>query len=126
MSGQQAVYTFKLAVDGHLEAHDVSGSAAAEATVYSNGVRVPATVTRFDAGGGVVQTAQSPVWAVATYGYGGAAQWDVAAIVTFAVPVVLGQSFDLGVYGLAYAGMRSSGNVSEISSSQSDFANTLR
>jgi hypothetical protein len=65
---------------------------------------------------------QGGTWGVAAYGFGWLEEATVDSIVTMGAPITFGQTFTLGVYGLAEAGMRSSGGFPGISTSRCDFS----
>lgn len=119
--GQAGVWTFQMAVDGTLLAG--GGSTQVMMNGYVNLQELARNVAGFDRGGsdGFTTDRQRVRWAMV--GNGTRAIDDV---VTFAVPITIGQSFSWGVYGTVKASIGNMGPNAVMTSSSADFLHTLR
>jgi hypothetical protein len=129
--GQAGVVVVQQHVTGSLAAHGFAGSADFELTAYKNNSQLTIYglqgLYNYGTQSNPISTdRQLANWSVATYG---ANENDASVIINdtvkFAIPVVFGQSFSLGVYGYAGAGMRSKSGVQGISTAGVDFSNTV-
>ena len=122
-TGEAAVWTFQMAVDGHLWAG--GGAASVLMNGYRNNTELSKYVTGFDKGGSDSFTTdrQRVGWAVSRTG-----DRAVGDLVTFAVPITIGESFSWGVYATVKASTASlvppiNGSLT---SASADFLHTLR
>jgi hypothetical protein len=101
LAGQAAVWTFAVGVQGTLNT-DSPNLARLFASVFKNQGELPNNVPGFTLGGSDVfgTDRQRVRWDAAT-----GADRTINSVVTFAVPVTLGQSFNWGVYAALSAGM---------------------
>jgi hypothetical protein len=101
-AGEAAVWTFQMAVDGHLLAG--GGAASVLMNAYRNSTELSKYVTGFDKGASDSFTTdrQRVGWAVSRTG-----DRAIDDLVTFAVPVTIGESFSWGVYATVKAGTAS-------------------
>jgi hypothetical protein len=122
-TGQSGLALFDVHVDGTLNAAGFAGSAAFWVAAYKNnaGVAMNASFNRGNS------DAISVSNQMATWGVSSAPDVTrtVNGTVTFAIPVIFGQAFSLGIYGYAEAGMRSSSGVPGNSTASLDFTHTV-
>jgi len=119
--GEAAVWTFQMAVDGTLMAG--GGSTQVMMNGYINTQELASNVAGFDKGGsdGFATDRQRVRWAMVGNG-----TRTVDDVVTFAVPITIGQSFNWGVYGTVKASIGNMGPNPVMTSSSADFLHTLR
>ena len=105
-AGEAGVWTLQMAVDGHLLA--AGGAAQLQMNAYGNNHELSLPVTGFDPGNsdGLTTDRQRVQWAVARTG-----DRMIDDLVTFAVPVTIGQSFSWGVYATLKAGTAAEGGL---------------
>lgn len=121
--GEAAIWTFQMAVDGTLLA--AGGSTQVMMNAYRNKAELSNGVAHFDRGGsdGFTTSAQRVRWAQVGHG-----TRTIDDVVTFAVPVTIGQSFSWGVYATVKASIGNMGPPSSavMTHSEADFLDTLR
>lgn len=129
LTGQSGIYLAKIDVTGTLAAHGFAGASSFNVTAYKDKAELLRSVPGFFGGaqattGGTDR--QRVSWGVATYGgsYNDASS-TIDDYVIFAVPIVFGESFSLGVYGYISAGMRSSSGVPGNSTADADFSHSV-
>jgi hypothetical protein len=122
-SGEAAVWTFQMAVDGQLLAG--GGAASVLMNAYRNNTELSRYVTGFDKGASDSFTTdrQRVGWGVSRTG-----DRAIDDLVTFAVPITIGQSFSWGVFATVKASTASlvppiNGSLT---SGSADFLHTLR
>jgi hypothetical protein len=138
-AGTAGYFQYDVQVDGALFAQGFAGAASVGVAAYKNGALVtqylPANAPKIIHGANehpVSTSMQYSEWAVSSSGYFGpsdpywSASQSFADTVTFVLPVIYGQDFDLGIYAYALAGMRSASGVAGMSTSTVDFWNTIR
>lgn len=122
-AGEAGIWKFQVAVDGSLTAG--GGSTQVMMNAYRNGQELSNAVAGFDKGGsdGFTTDRQRVRWAK-----GGTGVRVVDDVVTFAVPITIGQSFSWGVYGTLKASIGNMGPPSSavMTTSEADFLHTLR
>lgn len=122
--GEAGIWTFQMAVDGDFLVGG-GGSTQVMMNAYRNQQELSKSVAGFDGGGsdGFTTDRQRVRWAM-----GGNGTRTVDDVVTFAVPVTIGQSFSWGVYGTLKASIGNMGPPSSavMTSSSADFLHTLR
>lgn len=123
LTGQQGFLTFQVRAQGQEQATGVSGSAYLFLVAYKNNI-VLSTNPFFSAGNSdLISTSnQYGRWGIATFGNPNTDSRTVDGVVTFSVPITFGQSFTLGVYALAGAGLRSSGGFGTPCTGRADFS----
>jgi hypothetical protein len=131
LNGQPGFMLVDILVNGTLQAAGFAGSAGFDVTGYKDHTQLNiynGAGAYFNKGNsdGISTDRQAAVWGVATYGY----EWNFASrtvndAITLAVPITYGQSFTLGIYAYASAGMRSASGVPGNSSTSLDFSHTL-
>ncbi|MBX3387963.1 MAG: hypothetical protein KF691_00765 [Phycisphaeraceae bacterium] len=111
-TGQTGYLVFKLHVTGSLAAAKFAGSANLRVAGYKDNARL-ATNAFFDKGNSDVlgTTWQYGNWALSTGNVNETKNKSVNGVVTFSCPFTFGTTFNLGIYGLARAGMRSASGV---------------
>jgi len=125
LDGQAGRLVFTVDVTGTLHADGFAGSTRFQLLEYVNKQMVYRDAI-FDAANpviGVSTDRQQRVWALAS-------DWSnldatVDETVTFTVPFVYGQSFELGIFGFLTAGMRSASSITSISNANGDFSHTI-
>lgn len=124
LTGQSGFMQFTVHVTGDLDASGFAGSAGFAVTGYKDDVQLLVNPL-FDPGNSTPLSTdrQYGNWAIATDF--STLNLTVADTVTFAVPFTFGTPFDLGIYGRALAGMRSSSGVAGNSTASADFASTM-
>lgn len=130
LNGQPGVLVADIKVTGTLEAQGFAGSTGFQVAAYKDGALIRGNIPGFDDGtqsDGVGQPwYQNAQWSVATYG--GSENYAFKTVndtVLFAVPIIFGQAFDLGIYAYAHAGMRSASAVPGNSTATLGFSHTL-
>lgn len=120
--GQAAVWRFTMDVSGRMDNASV-GSAHLELTALKDRRDLGNSVPGWDRGGSDVRATelQRVGWSV-RYG----ADRTVLDVVTFAVPVTIGQAFDWGVFATLQAGASSYGASPGRSTAWADFSHTLQ
>lgn len=113
LTGQIGYMVFRIRARGMLRATDFTGAARLTVAAYKNQVLLVANPYFSN---------QPGSWGVAGYGPGWLDEATVDSVVTMGAPITFGETFTLGVYGLAVAGMRSSGGAPGISTSRCDFS----
>jgi hypothetical protein len=126
LEGEAGFMQFTLDASGTLFASGFAGSAGFTVTGYKDATQLLANPL-FDPGGSdqVGTDRQYGNWSVATYGSPPTDGKTVNDTVTFAVPIVFGTEFKLGIYAAAFATMRSISGVPGNSTAEADFANGL-
>jgi hypothetical protein len=122
-AGEAAVWTFQMAVDGHLLSD--RGGASVLMSAYRNNTELSRYVTGFDKGASDSFTTdrQRVGWAAS-----GTSERTISDLVTFAVPITIGESFSWGVYATVKA---DTGSLvppinGPLTSGSADFLHTLR
>ncbi len=125
-TGQAGYMQFTLHAKGSLLATGVTGSAIFTVTGYKDNVQLMANPL-FSAGNSDLLSTdrQYGNWGIATYGNPPVDSKNVDDTITFAVPIVFGTPFQLGIYANVRAGQRSSGFVDGISTGQATFNDGL-
>lgn len=129
-TGQSGFALVDIQVSGTLNAAGFAGLSEFWLTAYKNGQELTiygGTSPYIDRGNSdlISTDRQRFRWSVATDFVGDVDSKAVDDVVTLAVPVTYGQSFTLGIYAYASAGMRSSSGVPGSSSSSLDFSHSL-
>ena len=96
------------------------------ANVFQEFERVGGNEPFWDHGGsdGISTDRQRATWGVSTDAVGQTVDRTIDDMITFSVPITLGEPFNLGIYGFADAGKRSSSGVPGSSSAGVDFGIT--
>ncbi|MCP5286271.1 MAG: PEP-CTERM sorting domain-containing protein [Burkholderiaceae bacterium] len=120
--GQSAVWTFAIAVDGHLLAAD-GGAAKAMLNAYKNGQELNKNVAGHDRGNSDLFTTdrQRVAWAVSRDG-----DRAIDDRIIFAVPVTIGQAFDFGVYATLAASTAAFSGSGQLTTASGDFMHSFR
>ena len=127
LNGQAGVWLAPVDVSGFMQVAGFAGSASFVVQAFIDGQGLKKSdAPGFDQGGSdpLATDFQLARWGVSSFG-SHASRTVTGDTVTFAIPIVFGQSFDLGIYALATAGMRSSSGVPGNSTASTDFLNTL-
>lgn len=119
--GQAAVWRFTMNVSGSM-LNEQAGATHLEMTAFKNRVELLNNVPGYDRGDSDPRTTE-----LQRVGYGAryGADRTVLDVVTFAVPVTIGQSFDWGVFATLQAGASSYGASPARSTALADFSQTL-
>jgi hypothetical protein len=126
LDGQAGFFTFFITANGTLHAAGFAGAAGVFANAYKDNVEL-SLIPLFDKGASdAISTDRQRVqWATSTFASGTTSDRTINDVVTFAVPIVFGQPFTLGVYGSARAGLRSQSAVAGNSTGTLDFTGGL-
>ncbi len=121
LNGQAGYFQFSIHVHGSMMTDGFTGAAGMRIAIYQNQQLVPFN-SYFAWGASDVQGTdrQCGGWSLASYGLPDSRTVDGA--ITFAVPIVFGQPFTLGVYARGLAGQRSSGGVEGNGTGTLDFS----
>lgn len=126
LDGEDGFMQFTLNASGTLFASGFTGSSSFTVTGYKDTTQLMVNPL-FDPGDSNLLSTdrQYGNWAVATFGNPPTDSKTVNDTVTFAVPIVFGTEFKLGIYATARAGMRSSGGVPGNSTAETNFSTGL-
>lgn len=127
LDGQAGFHVFTIGVTGTLTATGISGRAYAEIGAFKDGVRTLVNQYHDDGqSNNLFATGfQQGFWEASTATTNGFDQFIVNDTITFAVPIVFGQEFELGLYARAAGDKRSSLNDSNGSTADALFQNTF-
>ncbi len=123
LQGQPGFLNVQVRVRGSEQATGISGSALLLLKAYRNNASIPSN-PYFSPGNSDVANPSDQYgrWGLATFGNPNTDSRVVDGVVTFSVPITFGEPFSLGVYALAYAGLRSSGGFGTPCTSRADFS----
>lgn len=111
-AGESANLLVHVKVDAAMWAAGLAGSSHVQVTPYLNKASIDASNPGYDDGSSNHPwgtSAQVADWGVGTYAVSAFDTLNVNEVVTFSVPVVIGNSFELGLYTLAAGGQRAQG-----------------
>lgn len=121
MEGQAAVWRFQIDVSGSM-VNDQWGATRLELTSFKDRVELRTSVPGYDKGGSDPATSE---WQRVRYSARYGADREVLDVVTFAVPVTIGQAFDWGVFATLTAGASSNSSDPSRSIAWADFGQTV-
>lgn len=121
LEGQAAVWRFTIDVSGSM-LNAQAGATSLEMTAFKDRVELRNNVPGYDRGDSDPRATE---WQRVGYGARYGADRLVLDVVTFAVPVTIGQSFDWGVFATLQAGASSYGASPSRSTALADFSQTL-
>jgi len=125
--GAQAWMLVDISVEGSLSATGASGRALVRLGAFKDDIELRFNEPFWDNGNSdaISTDRQRAQWALSTFAVRDNLSRIVDDMITFSVPITIGVPFDLGIYGLAHAGKRSSGGTPGNSSAGSNFGNTI-
>jgi PEP-CTERM motif len=121
LEGQAAVWRFEIDVSGSM-VNEQRGATELELTAFKNRVELRNNVPGYDKGDSDPRTTE---WQRVEYGARYGADRTVLDVVTFAVPVTIGQAFDWGVFATLTAGASSNSSDPARSIAWADFGQTV-
>jgi len=125
--GDPAWMLVDVSIEGSLSAAGFAGSAGVKLGAFKDDIELRFNEPFWDNGNSdaIGTDRQRAQWGVSTASIGDVDGRTVDDMITFSVPITIGVPFDLGIYGFAHAGKRSSSGVSGSSSAGSNFGNTI-
>jgi len=125
--GTQAWMLVDIAVTGSMSASGFAGAANFNIAAFVDDNELRSDEPGWDNGNSdpISTDRQRAIWGVSTSFVGDSDSRVISDMITFAVPITIGETFNFGIYGYAVAGKRSSSGVAGSSSSGIDFGNTI-
>lgn len=125
--GAQAWMLVDVSVHGTMDAAGFAGRALLTMGAFKDDQELRSSEPFWDNGASdaIGTDRQRAQWAIATASFNASDSRVVNDMITFSVPVTLGQPFNLGMYGFADAGKRSSSGVAGSSSASVNFGNGI-
>lgn len=122
LTGQPGFMVFTLDIDGWLYAKGFAGSAGLRLTGFKDSAQLGVNPLFSPGGSDLISTdKQYGNWGLSTFAANEVQQKFVSDTVTFAVPIVFGTPFKLGIYARARGSMRSNSGVPGNSQGEADF-----
>jgi hypothetical protein len=124
--GAQAWMLVDVSIEGTMEAAGFAGRAILNLGAFKDDIELRGNEPFWDHGGSDAASTdrQRATWGVSTSAVGQTVDRTIDDMITFSVPITLGEPFNLGIYGFADAGKRSSSGVPGSSSAGVDFGIT--
>ncbi|MCA9276863.1 MAG: hypothetical protein KDA29_12630 [Phycisphaerales bacterium] len=122
--GTEAWMLVQVSIDGTMNASGFAGRAALNIGAFKDDIELRSSEPFWDNGNSdpISTDRQRATWGLSTSSFDENLDRTVSDMITFSVPITLGEPFNLGIYAFGNAGKRSAGGVAGSSSAAINFS----